>query len=431
MRYKAIVIKSQTQVGGVAAILIWMPFLFGTLISFMTVHYAVRYVLDFVWAMLLALMGVQRMRNNRKRTSVIAIWILVFLIYTAMVYIVQYQSAFYYLWGLRNNFRFFVAFFAFTAFLKADDIKGLFKFFDIVFWINLAVSLYQFFALELSGDYLGGIFGVEKGTNAYTNIFFVIMFTKDIIFYLEKKVKISTCVLKSIAMLLIAALAELKFFFVEFVLIIAFASLFTNFTWRKILVILGGAVAVVTFAALLGTLFPIFKGFLSLDYFFETGLSDNGYTSSGDLNRLNAIAKINQYWLKTPWQRLFGLGLGNCDTANFAFLETPFYESYGTMHYTWISYAMMYLECGWIGLIFYFGFFVLLYIFMRRMEKRSTGIAASYCRMGRILALMCMLIAIYNSSLRTEAGYIMYFALSVPFVMCKNRNGAAGRGIQK
>ena len=230
--------------------------------------------------------------------------------------------------------------------------------------------------------------------------------------------------LKCVAMLLVAALAELKFFFVEFILVLSLAVIFTKFTWRKILIILGGSAAVVAAASLLMTVFPEFEGFLSLERILEVTTSDKGYTSTGDLNRLNAISRINELWLKTPWQRLFGLGLGNCDTASFDFLNTPIYEAYGTMHYTWNSYAMMYLECGWIGLIFYFGFFVLVYLSIRRIEKRCAGVAKTYCRMGRILALMCMIIAIYNSSLRTEAGYMMYFALAVPFTMNKVQKGA-------
>lgn len=411
--------------------LILMPLLFGTLIDFMTVPSAVRYVLDLFWVLLLVLLGVQHMRKKKEKTSVIVIWTLLFLMYTVMVYIVQYQSILYFLWGLRNNFRFFVAFFAFTAFLKSDYIRDYFKLFDIFFWLNVAVSLYQYLVLELSGDYLGGIFGTEKGGNAYTNVFFLIMLVKEILFYLEKRQKSIPCMLKCVAMLLVAALAELKFFFVEFILVLSLAVIFTKFTWRKILIILGGSAAVVAAASLLMTVFPEFEGFLSLERILEVTTSDKGYTSTGDLNRLNAISRINELWLKTPWQRLFGLGLGNCDTSSFDFLNTPFYEAYGTMHYTWISYAMMYLECGWIGLIFYFGFFVLVYLSIRRIEKRCSGVATTYCRMGRILALMCMIIAIYNSSLRTEAGYMMYFALSVPFVMRRDQIGAARRGEKK
>lgn len=68
--------------------------------------------------------------------------------------------------------------------------------------------------------------------------------------------------------------------------------------------------------------------------------------------------------------------------------------------------------------------FMLVYLSIRRIEKRCSGVATTYCRMGRILALMCMIIAIYNSSLRTEAGYMMYFALAVPFTMNKVQKGA-------
>lgn len=54
-------------------------------------------------------------------------------------------------------------------------------------WLDVVVSLYQFFVMQLDGDYLGGIFGVEKGGNVYTNIFFVIVVTKSVLSYLEKK----------------------------------------------------------------------------------------------------------------------------------------------------------------------------------------------------------------------------------------------------
>lgn len=147
-------------------------------------------------------------------------------------------------------------------------------------------------------------------------------------------------------------------------------------------------------AALLTQVFPSFAGWFSLEWFLETALSNKGYTSSGDLNRLNAIPRINELWLTNWGQRLFGLGLGNCDTSTFAFVNTPFHEKYGDMHYTWLSYAMMYLECGWIGLIFYFGFFVLVYFGIQKIEKRCDGIARTYCRISRIMAVLCAIIAI-------------------------------------
>lgn len=412
-----------TQLGWLVMCILVLPFLLGVLNEFLGLPWALRYVIDLAWLVLLAAMAFRR-RNRGKKVSFLLLWVLLFFAYSAISYLPLYQSAMYYLWGIRNNFRFFVAFFAFIAILKARDVEDYFKLFDILFWINMIVSLLQYFYFEISGDHLGGIFGSETGTNAYTNIFFLILLTKDILLYLEKREKLAKLMIRLAAMLILAALAEIKFFFVGIIFVFALSILFTRFTWRKLWVILGGLVLISAGVAILVLVYPDSEGFLSLEFLLDYGTSDDGYTSSGDLNRLNAIPRINELWLKTPWKRLFGLGLGNCDTSSFDFLNTPFYEAYGTMHYTWISYAMMYLECGWIGLIFYFGFFVLVYLAIRRIEKRCAGVVKTYCRMGRILALMCMIIAIYNSSLRTEAGYMMYFALAVPFTMNKPQKGA-------
>jgi hypothetical protein len=148
---------------------------------------------------------------------------------------------------------------------------------------------------------------------------------------------------------------------------------------------------------------------------WEKAVSNKGYTSSGDMNRLNAISVINDQFLKNGWARLFGLGMGNCETSTFAFLNTPFFEKYSDLHYTWLSYAMVYLECGWIGLAFYFGFFVLVYYKVKKFERASTTTEKAYCRIARIMAVLCTVISIYNSSLRTEAAYMAYFVLAVPF----------------
>ena len=120
------------------------------------------------------------------------------------------------------------------------------------------------------------------------------------------------------------------------------------------------------------------------------------------------------------------MGMGNCDTSSFAFVNTPFYEAYGFMHYNWFSYAIMYLECGWTGLVFYFGFFVFVFFKISKIEKNSEGMAKSYCRIAKIMAIMCSIIAIYNASLRAEGAYMAYFVLAIPFAYSR-----CGYGKQK
>ena len=407
-------IKKRSATGWFVWILVMMPFLFAFLNELLGVPHAVRYLMDVAWISLLALMLLYRRRLPRSVDS-LALWVILFFVYTLLAYVAHYQSGLYYLWGLRNNFRYYGAFFAFVILLKQGDGEDYLKLFDRIFWIHAAISVFQFVFLDLEGDHLGGVFITEAGGNAYTNLFLLIVVTRSVVLYLEKREKLGVCTAKLVTAVVVAAMAELKFFFVELVLVIILASLFARFSWRKLLVIVGGFLVVVLGAFFLTRLFPHFSDFFSYRWFLETALSAKGYTSAGDMNRLTAIPMINELWLKNWGQRLFGLGLGNCDTSGFAFLDTPFFQANGHMHYTWLSYAFWYLECGAIGLAFYWGFFALLYFKIRRIEKSAEGDLVSCCRVARIMAALCVVLSIYNSSLRTEAGYMAYFVLAVPF----------------
>lgn len=412
--------KNHSQSGWLMWALIMMPFGFGLLNELLGLPWAIKYMLDVAWVLLMVLCALNEKFTCTRHITNTFLWSIGFAVYTVLVYLVEFQSPLYYLWGFRNNFRFYAAFIAFCSFLKPNDIKDYLKVFDWLFWVNTGVSLIQYFGFELSGDFLGGIFGAESGSNAFTNLYFLIVICKSVVFCMEKKESLFRCLLKCAASLVVATLAEMKFYFVELLLVVMLAVLFTSFSWRKLWIILGALAAVTLCAAMLASLFPNFSGWFSVEWFLETALSQKGYTGSNDLNRLNAIPQINELWLKNWGQRLFGLGLGNCDTSGFAIVNTPFFERYGDMHYTWLSYAMIYLETGYIGLAFYFGFFVLVYRAIRKMEKKMDGVALSYCRISRIMCILCAVISVYNASLRAEPGYMAYFVLAIPFALYRD-----------
>ncbi|MBQ3257696.1 MAG: hypothetical protein IJA67_09805 [Oscillospiraceae bacterium] len=392
------------------------PFILGTTTDLLGLPWAIRYIMDFIWVVLLVYQIRYSKLIDDRGIKLLTLYCIAFFGCTLVGYIVQFQSPLYYLWGVRNNFRFYSAFISFALFVRETDVKDYFGVLYKLFWLNAVVAIIQFLFFGYSYDLLGGLFGVERGVNGSTNVYFCIMVAWSLVRYMEKKESFLNCAAVCVTALLIAALAELKFFFIEFVIIVGFSAVLTKFSLRKIVAIIGGLVAVVLFAALLEVIFPYFSGFFSVEWFIQEATSERGYTASGDLNRLNAVSRINELWLMTWQERLFGFGLGNCDTSSFAFVNTPFYEMFGHMHYTWISYAFMYLECGWIGLFFYFGFFVLVYFKATRIQKRVSGDGVTYCRLVRIMAILCVVISIYNSSLRTEAGYMAYFVLSIPFV---------------
>ena len=405
-----------------ARLLFLFPFVLAAMLQLLHFPDAVKYTGDVIWLVLLVLLALRR-RGQGKNLQSLLLWVGLFAAYTALVYLVQYQSAFYYLWGLRNNFRFYILFFAAATFLREDGVEGLYRLLDKLFWINFAVTLIQYFFMEVDGDSLGGIFGTETGCNGYTVAFHSIVLTKTVIFYLMGKEATGKCLFECAVALYISALAELKFFFVIFIVIVVLGLVSTKFTWRQLLLIVGGTIGIFLGVTILSVLFSDGLNWFSLDWFYSTAISGKGYTSSGDINRLNAIGQINEYWLTGKWSRIFGMGLGNCDTAGFEIVNTPFFKAYGDMHYTWMSYATMYLECGWIGLIFYFGFFVLVYFKVLKIERSCSAGWKGYCRITRIVAVLCLIISVYNSSLRTEAGYMAYFVLAVPFAIAKCGDG--------
>ena len=104
-------------------LLIFLPFCLGTLNDFLGLPYAIRYVLDLAWILQLFLFLCYRKRFATLRVGKLAQWAMLFFITTLAVFPVQYQSALYYLWGLRNNFRFYATFVGLAAFLKADEIE--------------------------------------------------------------------------------------------------------------------------------------------------------------------------------------------------------------------------------------------------------------------------------------------------------------------
>ena len=412
-------IRKHTQAETLMQWLFILPFLFSGLTELLLFPDAIKYICDVIWLCLVILLMLQR-GLTRREYGLLCTWVLCFLLYTFLAYMVNFQSPFYFLWGFRNNFRFYAAFLAFGYFLKEEYADRLLKMLDALFWVDVVISLVQYYVFSISGDRLGGLFGAASGCNGYSAVFFSIIVTKALLCYLGHSESVWRYLLKCAAAVYISALAEIKFFFVVFVVITVLAVLFTEFTWRKLFLLLASAIGLVLGTSLLAQLFGGGQKWFTLEWMLDIVGSDRGYTSSGDLNRLTAIPMINELWLKTLGQQLFGMGLGNCDTATYAIVNTPFFEKYGDMHYTWMSHAMMYLETGYMGLVFYFGFFVLVFFGARRIERRSDGNIKTYCRMAKIMAVCCAMIAVYNSSLRTEAGYMAYFILALPFIYKNN-----------
>ena len=415
---KKISIGSYSLSKGMAYLILIYPLFLPMLQELLGLPGVVKYIVDVAWLLIAVVAIMQDKLRIRRDMIPLALIVAFFGIYTFGVYLFRYQSVFYYLWGFRNYFRFYVAFFAFaTVFTEGDAYRGI-AFLEKVFYINAAICLFQFINGNAQ-DNIGGIFGAEKGCNGYLIAYFSVIISKSILAYMEGKEAAVTCYAKCITTLFVSAIAELKFFYLVFVVILLMSSFLTSFSFKKVLLLFLGAVLVMITATILGSLYAYFEGFLSIESLTASFLQ-KGYASGSDMGRTDAIAFISRRFLRTTTDRLFGLGLGNCETSAVSIFNTAFSDRYVDLHYSVLSHAFMFLENGYVGLVTYVLFFVVcLFIVVKRLKNRPQN--RLFSQMGIIMAVECMMLIIYNSSLRTEAGYMIYFVLALPFIRMEHK----------
>ncbi len=374
---------------------------------------AIKFLCDVFLVLLLLKLFSQRFTKIDNYSMPFVVIVGLFFFITLVGYLFNYQSVFYYLWGLRNNIRMFVAFFAFAYLADWEDAKGWIKALDVLFVINFAVVILQYFS-GYGQDYIGGIFGTSKGCNGSLLIFLCIVFAKTILSFMRGEEKMSKCIFVSVASLLVSTLSELKMFFILFILILFMASFMTAHSIKKTLFFALGAVLVVLFGTLLTVLYKDFTDFLSFDSLIKA-LTDTGYATDEDIGRFTALPVISQRFLPGFFKKLFGLGLGNCDSSSLSMFNTPFFESHQTVHYSYFSYAFLFLETGFVGLALYASFFVASFFVSRKLKKLEMADEFA-CQMSIILSVISLILLVYNSSLRMEIGFMLFFVLALPII---------------
>lgn len=387
----------------------------------------IKYLPDGVLLLLLILnAGRSRIAVRRDSCSFLLLTVGYFL-YALAVYCIRFQSPFYFLWGSRNNFRFYIAFFAFISFLDSEDVESWYNTVEILFWTNGVLSVVQFTLMGIKGDFLGGIFGISGASNAYTLLLLSVVVVRSLLQTFSGRENSILCLGKCVVSLLIAAMAELKFYFVLFILILVMSAALSRFSTKGIVLLVVGAVAVIWSTSLVSQWFE--SGiFFNMESLVELATKEN-YSSKNDLNRLSAIPTLMKIVVTDPMERLFGLGLGNCDTSSFAICNTPFYQRYNYLHYTWFTAAMIFLETGLVGCAIHLLFFAMAGLKSYRRSK----VDAEYVMDNQlvfIMAMLCCVLTFYNSSLRTEAGYMVYFVFAIPYIRLKKKARPAHAAFQ-
>lgn len=328
-------------------------------------------------------------------------------------------------WAVRNNFFYMFFFFACVRYLNKEDVERILNNVLKLQIFNVICGLYEYFMLHTQNDHFGGMFGIDQGCNGYLNMYLVIITSYVLVRFVEKKIGIRKTVLIILSAVLLATLGELKIFYVELMIIVLCVTLLSRHKLKAFLVIVGCIAFLIIGIQVLAVTSPESLDYLQdIDSMIEySSRSDFGW---GDIriSRLTAIAQIDEYFFKDNlFYKLFGYGLGACeDSETFAIFNSSFADQYAYLQYRNISASMNYLETGRIGLgSFVLIFALIFYITYKLLKKEIIGniYIAVFVQM---MCVMSIVLIWYNSSVRRETAYLLYFALASVFIYAKDRN---------
>lgn len=373
-----------------------------------------NYVTDLITIALLIITLVNRNYKIPRRNAALNITF-VLLVFMTISFFADCTSIRFYLWSLRNIFRFYVFFFACIYNLDESDIFKIFELLEKILIINFAICAYEYFIKNVNYDFLGGSFGNgSAGGNGPLNILMVVVTGYVLIQYVHNKKKWPEVMVIIVGCLAIAVVAELKFYFFEIIIAVLFVVGFVKHNFKMVATV--GILCLLGFFAigLYNRFYPNNAGFLSLE-FIEDYAFTRTYGSATDINRLTAIDVISDSCFNGNLKDiLFGVGLGNGTSAQFDFLKSPFFIQFGErIKYTWFTHATMFVEGGYVGLILYFAFYIVIAI--KEVLETKNNILM---QLGLYCCIFSIIMVVYNQTMQVESmGYTLFALLAIPYII--------------
>jgi len=394
--------------------------------------HSLNYVTDFV-TFVIVLLSLGELRAGYRKHRFIYHVIFLLLLFTGIGYFFNLYSPLLYFWGLRNTYRFFIFFLCCAVLLNKKDIQKIITVLIRLLPLNVLICTYQYFTLRNSGgyvslylgDFVGGMFGPMQGSNVAMNVYLSIILIMSLAAFTEKKMSFLKFMFYSSMCFYIAILAEMKIIYFEFFVIIAMIMLASRISFKKIATFLLGIILLIGVLNIWTLFNPTSSSYLTnwdsiLEYSAKTS-----YAGTGSLNRFTAIPVISKIFFQNNLsEELIGIGLGNADTSNIEYFNSPTYVVYGdTLKYTFFQQAILYLETGIIGLLLYVGFFLVLFFssFQKSTFQWGNNNEYIYILIARVFSILAIIMVFYNQTFRLESsGYLAFLILAIPFIWRNN-----------
>ena len=336
--------------------------------------------------------------------------------------LINLESPILFLYGARVLLRYFVFIFGCISLLKKEDLPKIFNAFFIIQIISFILALYQRLILNLSWDYLGGIFGHGNGT--ILNPFQTMIYTYFLLSYLNNNKNAAKLIFVALSSLIIAGLAEEKAFFLYFVIATAACLILAKKSYRSILII-GFSVACI----FVGIIMLISIGGVEsiLAMIDLEHILDYLQIQSSKMNRINPYLQINRDFFKTDISKyLFGYGLGNCSASESSIFTSNFYLQNSDLSYQYYTHSFVLLETGYLGFIS----FLLILISTLFFSIKHRKVNKFYSSLSIIMSIIALLSMMFAPSLINGLSYIVYFGVFIfPIYYFQNKNGYGGNEV--
>ena len=382
----------------------------------------IRYLLD-VNMLVIIFFILFRGTLEKKHTKQITGYVMAYMIILVVLSAMRVNPVGQIFWGVRNNFFYIIFFLVCVKVFEFADVERIFDNLVKLQTLNVLCGLYEYYILDMSGDYFGGMFGYQQGCNGHLNVYLMVISAYAVCKYTQNKMHIFRMVWILLSSVLMATLGELKIFYVELLMIVILCLLLNRQKIKSMLVFVSAIAVIFVGVQILSV---TYEESVAVLYNIENVLEYNSIMDygSGDIRiaRFTVIAQINEYFFGDNFLvKLFGYGLGACESSQtFSWANSTFADRYGYLQYRDLSSAMNYLETGFLGVMAFLLIFIIIFMNVQKFRKCKFANCEDYINVfAQIMCLMAIVCIFYNSSVRREIAYLLFFSLSSSYVYMK------------
>ncbi len=312
--------------------------------------------------------------------------------------------------GIRSVCRFYILYIGMILYWKKDDVYDFFRYAIKLYPLNFAVVLIQWIVWP---DNYDGIIGI---TGTYLAVYMTLVVSYYTVMYLRGKEPIWKLAIVAVLNFLTAAWGDQRGYYFMFIAAIVTVLLYERKTTKMFTVVIGGSIAIAVGLYIMSIWMPdSYNTLLGIDAIYEYGTRTSG---GYEISRFGAFGELNDLFFHNDiFRNLFGYGLGSCE------VNSPFYNQYGHLHYTWFTHQWTFLETGYVGIIILVFFFVW-HLGMARVSKRE---CKNQTDQGLVIvcasiATVAIITTMYFSMHRGYHGYLFYALMAMIMILLKENS---------